>query len=56
MPLQNCKVPNVFLDTFRREKELKGFEKISLRPGEEKEVLFRLDARSFALYDTPSCF
>lgn len=34
----------------RPEKELKGFEKIFLMPGEEKEVSFHLDARSFAYF------
>jgi beta-glucosidase len=32
-------------------KELKGFEKVSLQPGETKEVEFLLDQRSFAYYD-----
>lgn len=32
-------------------KQLKGFEKISLNPGEEKEVTFILDKRSFAYYE-----
>ncbi|MCL2248278.1 MAG: glycoside hydrolase family 3 C-terminal domain-containing protein [Oscillospiraceae bacterium] len=32
-------------------KELKGFKKISLSPGEEKTVLFTLGKRSFAFYD-----
>lgn len=32
-------------------RELKGFEKVSLRPGEEKEVRFVLDKRSFAYYE-----
>lgn len=31
-------------------KELKGFEKIELEPGEEKEITFTLDRRSFAFY------
>lgn len=35
----------------RPEKELKGFEKISLKPGEEKKVTFTLDKRSFAYYN-----
>lgn len=35
----------------RPEKELKGFKKISLEPGEEKTVQFTLDKRSFAFYD-----
>lgn len=33
-------------------RELKGFEKIELEAGEEKEVAFRLDKRSFAYYET----
>ena len=36
----------------RPEKELKGFEKIELAPGEEKTVTFKLDKRSFAYYNT----
>ena len=32
-------------------KELKGFEKVSLKAGESKKVVFRLDARSFAYYE-----
>lgn len=32
-------------------RELKGFEKVSLMPGEEKEVRFVLDKRSFAYYE-----
>lgn len=35
----------------RPEKELKGFEKIGLEPGEEKEVTFVLNKRSFAYYN-----
>lgn len=34
----------------RPEKELKGFAKVELAPGEEKEVSFTLDNRSFAYY------
>ena len=33
-------------------KELKGFEKVELQPGETKEVTFTLDSRAFAYYDT----
>lgn len=33
-------------------KELKGFTKVSLMPGEEKEIEFILDRRSFAYYET----
>lgn len=33
-------------------KELKGFEKVSLAPGESKRVAFSLDKRAFAYYET----
>lgn len=36
----------------RPRKELKGFEKIELAPGESKTVSFTLDARAFAFWDT----
>lgn len=36
----------------RPDKELKGFEKISLEPGETKTVIMTLDHRSFAWYHT----
>ncbi|PNS00378.1 glycosyl hydrolase family 3 [Petrotoga mexicana DSM 14811] len=36
----------------RPEKELKGFEKIQLEPGEEKTVIFTLDKMAFAYYNT----
>ncbi len=39
-------------DIYRPEKELKGFVKVCLQPGEEKQVTFTLDRRSFAVYDT----
>ncbi|KPI88815.1 putative glycoside hydrolase family 3 [Leptomonas seymouri] len=35
----------------RPEKELKGFEKVHLVPGESKTVKFKLDCRAFAYYD-----
>lgn len=34
-------------------KELKGFSRISLAPGESKQVTVNLDMRSFAFWDTP---
>lgn len=37
-------------DVLRPKKELKGFEKIELMPGEEKTVIFRLGKRAFAYY------
>ncbi len=37
---------------FRPEKELKGFQKVRLQPGERKRVTFELDARAFAFYNT----
>ncbi len=39
---------------FRPEKELKGFAKVDLQPGEEKEVNVELGPRAFAYYDTGS--
>lgn len=36
----------------RPEKELKGFEKVSLKPGETKKVMMELDKRAFSWYDT----
>lgn len=38
-------------DLFKAEKELKGFCKVYLEPGEEKEVTIVLDRRAFAHYD-----
>lgn len=35
----------------RPDRELKGFEKVSLAPGQEKEMRFVLDKRSFAYYE-----
>jgi beta-glucosidase len=35
----------------RPEKELKAFKKVSLAPGETKEVTFTLDKRAFAYYE-----
>ena len=39
-------------EIFRAEKELKGFDKVFLEPGETKAVEFSLDKRSFAYYNT----
>ncbi len=36
---------------FRPIKELAGFERLELNPGESKEAVFELDERSFALWD-----
>lgn len=36
----------------RPNKELKGFDKVTLQPGETKHVSVTLDSRSFAYYDT----
>ena len=35
----------------RPEKELKGYEKVYLEPGETKQVEFVLDSEAFAYYD-----
>ncbi len=37
---------------FKADKELKGFEKVFLKAGEEKEVTIELTKRSFAFYNT----
>ena len=44
-------VKDVESTIFRPEKELKGFQKVYLEPGESKEIEFELDARSFAYYN-----
>ena len=44
-------VKDVESTIFRPEKELKGFKKVYLEPGESKEVVFALDERSFAYYN-----
>jgi beta-glucosidase len=45
-------VRDVESSAFRPEKELKGFSKVSLEPGEITEVQFKLGKRAFAYYDT----
>ncbi|HHV30036.1 MAG TPA: glycosyl hydrolase [Clostridium sp.] len=45
-------VKDVKSSVLRPEKELKGFQKIFLNPGEEKIVTFTLDKRAFAYYNT----
>jgi len=44
-------VRDVESNVIRPAKELKGFEKVELAPGERKTVTFTLDKRSFAYYD-----
>jgi len=39
---------------FRPEKELKGFAKVTLQPGQEAEVVLTLGPRAFAFYDAGS--
>ena len=39
-------------EVIRPDKELKGFAKVNLQPGEKKTVSFTLDKRSFAYYET----
>ena len=45
-------VKDMTASTTRPEKELKGFEKVQLAPGETKTVTMELDKRSFAWYNT----
>ncbi|CAG1003127.1 beta-glucosidase [Anaerolineales bacterium] len=44
-------VRDVESTAFRPQKELKGFVKVELQPGEEKEVSIELNRRAFAFYD-----
>jgi beta-glucosidase len=44
-------VRDVQSSVIRPEKELKGFEKVFLNPGEEKEIEFILDKKAFAYYN-----
>lgn len=44
-------VRDIESSVIRPDKELKGFEKIELKPGEEKTVVFELDKRAFAYYN-----
>ncbi|NEN84970.1 beta-glucosidase family protein [Paenibacillus elgii] len=44
-------VRDVQANVIRPEKELKGFEKVELAPGEEKTVEFVLEKRAFAYYN-----
>jgi beta-glucosidase len=39
---------------YRPEKELKGFAKISLEPGQQREVVIDLDRRAFSFWDSGS--
>lgn len=45
-------VKDIESSVIRPLKELKGFEKVELQPGEEKEVVFELGKRAFAYYNT----
>lgn len=45
-------VKDVESTAYRPEKELKGFRKVFLEPGEEKTVIVTLDKRSFAYFNT----
>lgn len=47
-------VRDVESTVYRPDKELKGFEKVSLKPGEEATVEIGLDKRSFAFYNVLS--
>ncbi len=44
-------VKDVLSNVVRPEKELKGFAKVDLQPGETKQVSFTLDSRAFAYYN-----
>lgn len=44
-------IRDISCNVSRPYKELKGFEKVGLNPGEEKEVSFKLGKRAFAYYN-----
>ncbi|WP_416151711.1 glycoside hydrolase family 3 C-terminal domain-containing protein [Salipaludibacillus sp. HK11] len=44
-------VKDVYSSVSRPEKELREFDKVDLKPDEEKEVIFTLDKRAFAYYN-----
>ncbi|MCD6475401.1 MAG: glycoside hydrolase family 3 C-terminal domain-containing protein, partial [Anaerolineaceae bacterium] len=48
--IAQCYVRDLSSTVFRPKKELKGFAKINLKPGEEKEITMVLNRRSFAYY------
>ncbi len=55
--MAGCEIAQLYIHdkestVFRPEKELKGFEKVFLEPGETKTVKFTLNKRSFAFYNT----
>ena len=50
--IAQCYVRDLSSTVFRPVKELKGFAKINLEPGEEKEITIELNRRSFAYYST----
>ena len=57
--MEGCETAQLYIlkgDTsvFRAPKELKGFEKIHLKPKEKKNVTITLDERSFSFYNTAS--
>ena len=47
-------VGDVHASNFRPDKELKGFTKVELEPGQERHVPIQLDRRAFAFYDAHS--
>ncbi len=47
-------VRDVASTAFRPEKELKGFAKVALQPGEEREIAIALGPRAFAFFDAGS--
>ncbi|WP_375337608.1 fibronectin type III-like domain-contianing protein [Domibacillus sp. PGB-M46] len=44
----------ILIYIYIRRKELKGFEKITLKPSETKTVTFTIDKRALSIYDEAS--
>ncbi len=55
--IAGCEIPQLYVgrgdtEVFRAPKELKGFDKVYLEPGEKKTVSITVDNRAFAFYNT----
>ena len=44
-------VVQIYVQNLRPLKELHGFAKVLIEPGEQKEITINLDERSFSIYD-----
>ena len=49
-----CYIHDIESSVYRPHHELKGFEKVSLKPQQKQTVIFALDTRAFSFWDTGS--